>query len=258
LTLLLGIITATGLAAAGPVLVDQVLTFAFRRVLLNAPVQESHLLLTQREQVDEAGFLELDNIVQSILDGHFQAIPHTTIRSGTLPTLIPWQDERLLTSQRLNVRFYGDDVQERVTLIAGAWPTVALWDVNGNPLSENGNQSSADGLPITDYPAVVAAVIGEPLAQAYNLGIGDRLPLSKQVNAAEPEMWLEVAAIVQPLDGQDPFWFGELSPLSTKEAFRTEKQSSPENTSHAVWPSSLNHLEGKLHVSPGPASQLWV
>ena len=45
---------------------------------------------------------------------------------------------------------------------------------------------------------------------------------------------------------------------STSVAFRTENESSPENTSHAVVPSALNHLDGKLQDSPGPTSQLFV
>ena len=46
--------------------------------------------------------------------------------------------------------------------------------------------------------------------------------------------------------------------LNTNVAFRTEKQSSPENTSHAVLPSELSHLAGKLHDSPGPTSHKFV
>ena len=192
--LALGIVTATGLAATGPVLVDQVLTFAFRRVLLNTAVPDGHLLLTVRKNVDEADFVDLNNLVQSTATAHLADIPHTLLNSGTLPTLIPWQGEELLTEQRLNVRFYDEAWRERVTIVAGDWPQVELPDAN-----------------------VVAVVIGEPTAVAYNLNIGDRLPLSKQPTALEAELWLEVAAIVQPIDGQDPFWYGELSPLRVRD-----------------------------------------
>ena len=122
-----------------------------------------------------------------------------------LPTLIPWQDDELLTEQRLDLRFYDDDWQNRVTIVAGEWPEKELTDVNGNPITDN------------ELPSTVAAVIGEPTAVARNLSVGDRMPLSKQPNALEADLWLEVAAIVQPINGQDPFWYGELSPLRVRD-----------------------------------------
>lgn len=193
LTLLLGIITATGLAATGPVLVNQVLTFAFRRNLLNAPVSDGNLRLSIREQVDEVEFAHLDNQIQRLAASSLAAIPHEIFPSGTLPTLIPWQEGQLNTSQRINVRFYGDDLRERVTVVSGDWPPAESVEGDG-----------------------AAVVIGRPLAEAYELGIGDRLMVSKQASGLGADLWLEVAAIVQPLDGQDPFWFGEFSPLRVR------------------------------------------
>jgi hypothetical protein len=130
---------------------------------------------------------------------------------------MPWQDGELLTAQRLHIRFYGDDVDERVTIVAGAWPVTELLDVNGGPLSIIGDPLPVDGSPMTGNPTVVAVVIGDSTAAAYNLGVGDRLPLSKQASAVEPDLWLEVAAIVRPINGQDPFWYGELSPLRARD-----------------------------------------
>jgi hypothetical protein len=135
LLLALGIVTATGLAATGPVLVDQVLTFAFRRVLLNAAVADGNLYLSLRKDVDRAGFSELDRLIQTTTASHLANLPHTILASGTLPTLMPWQDEELLTTHRLNLRFYNEDVRERVTVLAGNWPEVELLDRDGNPLS---------------------------------------------------------------------------------------------------------------------------
>ena len=73
--LALGIITATGLTATGLVLVDQVLTFAFRRVLLNTAVNDGNLRLSLRQKVDEAGFVELDNRIQTATTSHLASIP---------------------------------------------------------------------------------------------------------------------------------------------------------------------------------------
>jgi hypothetical protein len=202
LTLLLGIITATGLAATGPVLVNQVLTFALRRNLLNAPVIEGNLQVSIHEQIDDAEFAQLDDRVQELVVSSLAVIPHDVFSSGTLPTLIPWRAGRLITSHRINVRFYGDDVRERVAIVSGDWPEREMLDGNG-----------------------VAVVIGEPLAEAYELGIGDRLMANKQASGLEPDLWLEVAAIVQPLDGQDPFWFGEFSPLRVRDDGRFRQYS---------------------------------
>jgi hypothetical protein len=202
LSLLLGIIAATGLAATGPALVNQLLSFAFRRNLLNAPVEEGHLRLSLRDELDDAGFAEIDDRVQEIVASHFATIPHDIFASGNLPTLIPWQENRLAATQRVNVRFYGDDIRKRVTVVAGSWPAEEIVETH-----------------------IVAVVIGEPLAEAYELDVGDRLGVSKTASAMGPELWFEVAAIVQPIDGQDPFWFGQFSPLRVREDGRFRQYS---------------------------------
>lgn len=193
LALLLGVVMATSLAATGPVLIEQVLTFALRRVLLNAPVEETNLRISLRESLTEGELAELNGRLRPLLNTHFAALPHETVATGILPTLIPWRDEQIFTDQRVNVQFYDADVRSRINVLDGAWPLDA-------PLAPN----------------VYAIVIGEPLAEAYDLGVGDTLFVSKQSSATVPDIQLEVAAIVEPLNGQDAFWFGAHSPLRTR------------------------------------------
>lgn len=213
LALLLGVMMATSLAATGPVLIDQVLTFAFRRALLNAPVEEVNGRISFREALDETALDAIDSQIQSSLTPHLAPLPHTIISSGILPTSIPWQGDQIFTSQRLNIQFYDADWQARVELLAGELP-----------------QSGAV------ETAVYAVAIGEPLAQAYGLQVGDRIPISKQTSAVQPDFWLQVSGIVQPLDAQEPFWFGALSPLRVREdgRFRHYGALVPKETFHTI------------------------
>ena len=94
-----------------------------------------------------------------------------------------------MTEQRMNIRFYDVDVRERVSIISGEWPET--------------EQIATDRF---------AVVIGAPLAESYGLEVGNQIPVSKRQTAVSPDLYLEVAAIVEPNDSQAPLWFGEFSP----------------------------------------------
>ena len=68
--------------------------------------------------------------------------------------------------------------------------------------------------------------ISEVMANSYGLGVGDRLPLSLRTNDDAPQFYLQIAGIVRPLDAQDPFWFGQFSPLRPKSDARFASQMS--------------------------------
>lgn len=190
--LMLSVTMAIGLATTGPVLIDHVLTFALRRTLLNTAVSDSNLLLSLRLDPDQQLYDETNGRLQTTLTNHFATVPHELLSVGTLPTILPWQNGRILTEQRIDFQFYGQDeaaLAERVTFVDGDWPVAS------------------------EEEGVITAVIGEPFAQTFNLSVGDRLPMSNRISSVQPNLWLEVSGIVRPNDGQDPFWFGDQSPL---------------------------------------------
>ncbi|MEM7116611.1 MAG: FtsX-like permease family protein [Chloroflexota bacterium] len=191
--LMLSVALAVGLATTGPVLIDHVLTFALRRTLLNTAVSDSNLRLSLRLDPNQQLYDGINGRLQATLTNHFATIPHQIVPVSTLPTILPWQNGRILSEQRIDFQTYGQDqatLDDRLTFIDGGWPAVASNDT-----------------------AVITAVISEPFAQAFNLSVGDRLPLSNRISATEPNLWLEVSGIVRPNNGQDPFWFGNQSPL---------------------------------------------
>ncbi|MGD8969636.1 MAG: FtsX-like permease family protein, partial [Anaerolineae bacterium] len=95
----------------------------------------------------------------------------------------------MAASQRVNLRTY-EGAQDHVEYVAGEWPSEP-----------------------SDDPAVVRAAIGDGVARAFALRVGDRLPLSLRPDSEGPDVWIEVAAVVRPHNPRDPYWFGEYSPL---------------------------------------------
>ena len=190
--LLVGSMIAVALVTTGPVLIDQVLTFAFRRVLLNAPAQDAHINLSIRRELDPETLSQMDSQVQQAVSSHLGPMPYSIYLTGILPTLIPWE-EVPNTNHKMRIQFYESGYQTRMMLLDGEWPDNEQLDHN-----------------------LYAVVVGEPFASAYQLQVGDRIPLSKQAGAITPDIWLEVAAIAQPIDRKDPYWFGEISPLQTR------------------------------------------
>lgn len=197
LTLSLGVILATALMASGPILIDNVLALALQQTLRNAAALEANLLLTSRQPADPALYAETDQLIRQTIPQHFPSSFTSIVPSAGLRPVYPWVDERFLTDQRLVIEFYGADratFDQQATFAAGSWPA-----------------------PFQATDQTIAVVIGQPLAQAYNLAVGDQLPVSQQSNATEPDLWFEIAGIVQANDNQDPFWFKEFSPLRARE-----------------------------------------
>jgi hypothetical protein len=195
-TLALGVVLATALLATGPVLVEAVVEFGLRRALANADPLAANLRLFTLAEPGTAVYQALNDEVHAFARTQFSPQLDQIIPSGGTRYIHPWVGSQLLSDQRVNLRFYGAndaDLLHKVTFTAGAWPA-------NSRLEEN----------------VVAVVVGEPMAHAYELQVGDRLPLSIRQNAVEPEFWLDVAGIIQPADSQDRFWFGHRSPLRAK------------------------------------------
>ncbi len=195
LTVALGVFLSTALLAAAPLLVNTVVEFGLRRTLLSATAQEGHIRLLSPGLIDKSRFDSLDAAVQQHLQDDMGLYLTDIIPAVGTRWLHPWADGQPIANQRINFRFHGmgeTDIAQYVTFVAGAWPEVA---VDGN---------------------IVTAVIGQEFAQAYQLEVGDKLPLSFNSDAIDTDMTLQVSGIVQAKQPRDPYWFGEFSPLRTQ------------------------------------------
>lgn len=198
-TLSLGVILATALLASGPVLVNTVVEFGLRRTLLARDTLQGNVRLEAftfiPQEEPEAEYAALDADIQAIIHQHLGPYIEQVIPALQSWWMLPWQNEQIVSDQRISLRVYGaaeNGTREQIELIAGDWPEQAVVDETGR---------------------VVAAVFPEGMADAYRLEVGDRLPLSGQSDIEEPTAWLEVAGIARPRDGEDRTWFGIYSPF---------------------------------------------
>ena len=193
LTLSLGVLLSTALLASSPVLVNTVVEFGLRRTLLAADSATSDLRLKAFGRLDAAAYTELDAQVQQMVNGRLSPFIDQTVPVLGSRWFHPWREETLLSEERINFRVYGagdTDIHQYVSFVAGDWPTEPQ-----------------------PAPNVVAVVIGQEMADAYGLQVGDVLPVSVARDGDAPEFSLQISGIVQPIDGGDPYWFGAASPL---------------------------------------------
>lgn len=193
LTLILGVLLSTALLASSPVLINTVVEFGLRRNLLAAPPLEGNLRLraySNRSQAEyEALSQQVTQIINQRLGEHVSAI----VPSVQTRAFFPWLRAQPLPEQHVSLLFYGQgetDIATRVRFEAGGWPQEPLVDER-----------------------TLAVVIGADMATAYQLEVGDRLPLSEKQSAAQPDLWLAVVGIATPLEPLDRYWFGEFNPL---------------------------------------------
>lgn len=196
LTLSLGVLLSTAMLASSPILVNTVVEFGLRRTLLAADPAVSDLRLKAFGRFNADDYAAVDAQVQQMTNGRLGNFTDQLVPVLGSRWFHPWRDGNILAEERLNFRAYGSgetDIRQHVTFVAGAWP--------------------AEAQPA---PGVAAVVIGEELAEAYGLQVGDIVPVSVSNSSGEPEFSLQISGIVQPLDGGDPYWFGAASPLRSQ------------------------------------------
>ena len=240
LTLSLGVLLSTALLASSPILVNTVVEFGLRRTLLAADAATSDLRLRAFGRLDASDYAALDSQVQQTVTGRIPAFTDQTIPVLGSRWFHPWLDGNVLPEERVNFRVYGSeetDIRQYVSFVAGSWPA--------EPYPE---------------PSVVAVVIGQEMADAYGLQVGDSLPGSITNSVEQPEFSLQISGIVQPLDGADPYWFGAASPLRSESTERwlaqygvLVDQATFFSLAEAILPSGSTH-EYYWHVTIDPAS----
>ncbi|MCP4513628.1 MAG: ABC transporter permease, partial [Delftia sp.] len=208
LTLCLGVLMATALLASGPLLVDTVIEFGLRHTLLNSEPLQGHLRVSTRLQANQLVYDQTNSQAQALLTEQFDAKLERVVQSVGSTWMFPWVGGQLLAEQRVNLHFY-DDVEKHVEFIAGGWP---------NTLPQ------ADAIPVVISDNSIPVVIGDEMARAYALRVGDRVPLSFKRQGQAPDVWIEIAGVARPQNPRSSYWFGEFSPLNSQRTDRWDEQ----------------------------------
>lgn len=217
--LALGVVLATALLASAPVLTNTVVEFGLRRALLDADPAQANIRLATRSDPDLVQYRRLDAAVSELVRAHLGGKLDTVIASGEARWTYPWVEGELRIDRRVRLSFYGaspalggEALPEYARLVSGQWPAV---DAVSYPPDRNPDASQ-------DNPVLVA--VGQEMAAAYGLAVGDRLGLSVREEASEPDLWIEVASIVRARAGQERYWFGAYSPLLPQHSAHYESQ----------------------------------
>jgi hypothetical protein len=190
-TLSVGVLLAAALLASGPLLVDRLIETGLRLTIQNSSLLDGNLLLATSVPANEPGFQQLDQRLKTLIVHTLGQHQQQVTVSAKSPWLYPWVSSQVSTSQRVNLVYY-EDIQEHADILAGNWP------------AEPGTE-----------PGVMRVVVGEGMARAFALHVGDRLALSPNTSANTPQLWLQVTGIVHPRNPHDPYWSGELGPFSS-------------------------------------------
>jgi hypothetical protein len=190
LTVAAGVVLATALLASVPMLVDASVAFSLPRVIAEADPLGSSLRLRVYVAAGAEGYDELDNRARGQIASRLSPYVESVLASRLSYQAWVWVDGDLLPDHAFQLRWQ-EGIEERITFVEGGWPDDALPEEN-----------------------VVAAVIGENVAADLGLRAGDRLALSYQGDAQQPDLWLEVSGIARPRDASDPYWYDDRDPLN--------------------------------------------
>jgi hypothetical protein len=200
LLLLTSVTLSAALLASGPLLVDAVMRFALPFRLQTAEPSDSNLRLTAYDKPDTISYEVLNAHLRLLALQNLGEQQPQVIASAGSNWLFPWYLEQLLKDQRIQLRFM-QDIQAHVRLSEGVWPDAALQAAS---VQEK----------------VIYAAVPQLLAQAFDLQVGERLPLSLKESERAPSAWLEVSGILEALNAQETYWFGAYSPLRVRSETR--------------------------------------
>jgi hypothetical protein len=234
LNLSMGIVLATALLASAPLLVDTVLEIGLRHRILAADAPDRNLSLQTYVLTEAPAIEKLDSQVRYWLRRWLGSYLERAILSVNSTWMIPWVDGEPLLSDRVNLSFH-DGIADHVEFVAGAWPT------NLGALTDT-----------------VPVVIGEPMAQAYRLSIGDRLPVSLKRDEAQPVRWLQVSGIIRPRNPSDAYWFVEAHPLHAQSDRQMSKRYSAILSAESFYrsvdtllPNTKSQVAWNVQLAPG-------
>lgn len=187
-TLVLGVLISTAFLACGPLIVNTVLNFALPHKIRSTLDENGTVFLSTYNNKGESVYQQINSEISTILRGNIRELSDV-VNSVRTPWGYPWQEESLLPGERVNFRSFGG-IESHIELITGDWPDNSTIESN-----------------------IIQAMITEPMAEAYGLEAGTRLPMSKKTSEPEPSYWVEVSGIIRPVDGLEPCWFINNNPF---------------------------------------------
>jgi hypothetical protein len=207
IVLAVGVVLATALLSSAPLLTNTVVEFAMRRTLLDADPLQANIRLSLRSDPDPEAYPELDAAVTELAQVALGKYVKATVPSGDARWIYPWVDGRLRSDRRVRLSFYDrpsatdEGLAAHAQVVSGEWPAT----------------SPSDKAPIS-------VAVGERMAKAYELTAGDRLALSYREDAAEPDLWIEIGAVLRAEASSGHYWFGSASPLLSQHSAHYETQ----------------------------------
>ena len=238
LVVAIGVVLSTGLLSSAPTLVNTVIELGLPRNLKAARPIDAHLRISTFENLQSVDYRDVDEPLQALVQTRFAGYLDRIVLSISTHWMHPWLGEAPLETERINFRYF-EDLEENVEFISGTWP------------GERPARSGPNGEP------VYSVVIGESMAEWYALQAGDQMLLSFRPENQSADIIIEIAAVVQPINQEDAYWLGSLSPLASQANKRYEQQFSvlvprdtlfeisavqfPRSNAEIAWHVVLNH-----------------
>ena len=194
-----GLITllATTLMAAGPIYAGAVSVAGLHRVLADAPVADANIQVSMRAAPTE--YDAIDGVVARELSRAVGGTGGSLVRYGTSDT---FSSSLLPTGPRTDLMelAFADGIDQHASIVAGSWPVTS-----------------------TEPGAVVPVAIGDGVASALGLGVGDQILLTSRVRPGF-RVTVRIAGIFHIADPHDPYWWDDpqvVDGLTTSERFAT-------------------------------------
>ena len=190
-TVLLGVLISTVFLASGPIIVETVIDFALPYKLRSSLDENGIIYLSTYNNLGEIEHIQLNKSIQGLLGENIEELGEI-VNSSASPWLYPWQEGSVISDERINIHFLSG-IEEKIEFSAGGWP---------EKLSIEENK--------------IEVIVPASMSEAYIIGVGDVLPVSKNNSDTQPAYSLEVVGLYLPKDAGDPYWFIEDNPLQSQ------------------------------------------
>ena len=188
------ILLAVVLLAAGPIYADAVTVAGAQRTLVDAPVVDVNVSISQRMSGDE--FSVSDAQVASQAERFLSPTGGEIVRLGrSEPYRLPDEViDRLAANidpdddrTRQTVITFFDGLEDHATIVDGRWPVPTAGDD-------------------------IEAVLPEPAASLLGIDVGAVLPVTNRVDA-NLTLTVQIVGFYRPNDRDDPYWYQEALPV---------------------------------------------
>ena len=151
--LIFGVLISTAFLASGPLIANTVMDFALPQKLHSSLEENGIIFLSTYNDVGADEYRLINAEITDTLSSNFPKIYEIVCSASSL-WVFPWQADSLLNDEWLNSESLGG-IEKRIELVSGNLPE--------NPAPGSNN---------------FQAMISNPMAEVYSIGVGDCLPLS--------------------------------------------------------------------------------